>query len=94
MTKAEFEKRIKKLNLQKVYQEDEFQKIFGKLREIYIDKKTNDIYGCFLEESQKRFIIFFIDAERGIARDFGSFKTEEEAYERLFLKIDKWSKEI
>ena len=94
MTKAEFEKKIKKLNLQKVYQEDEFQKIFGKLKEIYIDKTTNDIYGCFFEEAPKRYIIFFIDSERGIARDFGSFKTEEEAYECLFIKIDKWKKEI
>ncbi len=94
MIKAEFEKRIKKLNLQKVRQEDELKKIFGKLREIYIDKDTNDIYGCFFEEEQKQYIIFFIDAERGIARDFGSFKTDDEAYERLFIKIDKWKKEI
>ena len=94
MTKAEFEKKIKKLNLQKVYQEDEFQKIFGKLKEIYIDKETNDIYGCFFEEEQKQYIIFFIDAERGIARDFGCFKKEDEAYERLFIKIYQWKKEI
>lgn len=94
MTKVEFEKRIKKFNLQKVYHEDEIQKIFGKLKEIYIDKVTNDIYGCFFEEKEKQYIIFFIDAERGVARDFGSFKTEDEAYERLFIKIDKWKKEI
>lgn len=87
-------KKNKKMNLQKVYQEDEFQKIFGKLKEIYIDKETNDIYGCFFGEEQKQYIIFFIDAERGIARDFGCFKTEDEAYERLFIKIYQWKKEI
>ena len=89
MKKAEFEKKIKKLNLQKIYQEDEFQKVFGKLKEIYIDKNTNYIYGCFFEEKQKEYIIFFVDSERGVIKDFGSFKTEEDAYERLFIKINK-----
>lgn len=89
MKKAEFEKKIKKLNLQKIYQEDEFQKVFGKLKEIYIDKNTNDIYGCFFEEKQKEYIIFFVDSERGVIKDFGSFKTEEDAYERLFININK-----
>lgn len=94
MTKTEFEKKIKKMNLQKVRQEDGLEKIFEKLKEIYIDKATNDIYGCFFDTERKNYIIFFLDSERGIARDLGDFKTEDEAYEHLFFKIDKWKKEI
>ena len=95
MTKLEFENKVKKINIQKVRQDDEFFKLFGKSREIFIDNKNNnDIYGCFFEEKEKMYIIFFIDAERGIARDLGEFKTESEAYEQLFFYIDKWKKEI
>ena len=92
MTKTEFEKKIKKLNLQKVYKDNGFEKIFEKIKEIYIDKTTNDVYGCFFDTEQKNYIIFFIDAERGIAKDLGDFRTEDEAYEHLFFKIDKWKK--
>ena len=91
MTKAEFEKRIKEFNLQKVYQEDEKTNIFGTKKELYIDKGTNDLYGCFFEEEKEMYIIFFIDAERGVAKDIGKSKTEDEAYEKLFNKIKKWS---
>ena len=92
MTKTEFEKKIKKMNLQKVRQEDGLEKIFEKLKEIYIDKATNDIYGCFFDTERKNYIIFFLDSERGIARDLGDFKTEDEAYEHLFFQIAKITK--
>ena len=91
MTKSEFEKRVKEFNLQKVYQEDETTKIFGTNKEIFIDKDTNDLYGCAFDENKNLHIIFFIDAERDIAKDIGRFKTEDEAYEKLFNKIKKWS---
>ncbi len=91
MDKAEFEKRIKEFKLQKIYQEDEMENIFGNKKELYIDKETSDLYGCFFEEEKQKYVIFFIDAERGIAKDIGSYKTEEEAYEKLFNKIKKWS---
>lgn len=91
MTKSEFEKRVKEFNLQKVYQEDETTKIFGAKKDLYIDKKTNDLYGCAFDERKNLYIIFFIDAERDIAKDIGKYKTEDEAYEKLFNKIKKWS---
>ena len=91
MTKSEFEKRVKEFNLQKVYLEDETTKIFGTKKEIFIDKDTNDLYGCAFYENKNLYIIFFIDAERDIAKDIGRFKTEDEAYEKLFNKIKKWS---
>ncbi len=91
MTKSEFEKRVKEFNLQKVYQEDETTKIFGTKKELYIDKKTNDLYGCAFDEAKELYVIFFIDSERDIAKDIGRFKTEDEAYEKLFNKIKKWS---
>lgn len=91
MTKAEFEKRIKEFNLQKVYYEDEIKRFFGNQKELYLDKETSDLYGCFFDEETKKYIVFFVDAERGVARDIGSYKTEDEAYEKLFNKIKKWS---
>lgn len=87
MNKEEFEKRIKEFKLQKIYQENGIKNIFGNEKELYIDKVTNDIYGCFYEEDKKRFVIFFIDTEREIIKNLGNFKTEEEAYEKLFDKI-------
>ena len=91
MTKSEFEKKVKEFNLQKVYQEDETTKVFGTKKELFIDKTTNDLYGCAFDETKNIYIIFFIDAERDIAKDIGKFKTEDEAYEKLFNKIKKWS---
>ena len=91
MTKSEFEKRIKEFNLKKVYREDEITNVFGRKKELYIDKITNDLYGCAFDETRKLYIIFFIDLERDIARGIGKSQTEDEAYERLFYKIKKWS---
>ncbi len=91
MNKAEFEKKVKEFNLQKIHYDDEMQRVFGNSRNLYLDKETCDLYGCFFDEETKKFIIFFVDAERSVAKDIGSYKTEEEAYEKLFNKIKKWS---
>ena len=51
-----YEKRVKEFNLQKVYQEDETTKIFGTKKEIFIDKDTNDLYGCAFDENKNLYI--------------------------------------
>lgn len=89
MTKVEFEKNIKKINIQKVSYEDQIVKYFGDKRELYLDKKSCDLYGCFFEKEEKQYIIFFVDTERGIAKDLGKYKTEDEAYNMLFKYIKK-----
>lgn len=89
MTKTEFEKKIKKLELQKIYYENEIQNKILKLRELYLDKKYYDLYGCFFDQENKEYIIFFVDAERGVIKDFGSYKSEDEAYEQLFIIINE-----
>lgn len=94
MTKLEFEKKIKDFKLQKVSYENDLQNKVAKLKELYLDKRSCDLYGCFFDKENKEYVIFFIDAERGIMKDFGSYKTEEEAYEKLFIRINKWENQM
>ena len=94
MTKLQFERKIKGLKIQKIHYENELQNKMAKLRELYLDKKTCDLYGCFFDKEIKEYVIFFIDAERGIMKDFGSYKTEDEAFEKLYLNIHRWENEM
>lgn len=94
MNKLEFERKIKAFNIQKISYDAEMAKVFGKGRELYLDRNTCDLYGCFYEDEVKEFIIFFMDAERGIARDLGNYKTEKEAYENLFIRMKKWQERM
>lgn len=86
MKKSEFEKKIKELDVEKVYpqgRKDEH------IREFYKDSREN-IYGCYYNDVE--YIIFYKDIERGMIKEFGRFKTEDEAYDKLFEKIVKWVK--
>ena len=94
MTKLEFERKIKEFEVQKVFCENEPQNKASKLRELYLDKKNSDLYGCFYDKENKEYVIFFIDAERGIMKDLGSYKNENEAYEKLYLNIHRWETEM
>lgn len=86
MKKREFEKKIKEMNLDKLYYQDrkpEFTK------GIYEDNK-NCIYGCYLDG--EKYVVFFKDTERAIIKELGSFKSEDEAYDKLFEIINLWAK--
>lgn len=92
MTKLEFERKIKEFKLQKISYENEAQNKFGKSKDLYFDKRNSDLYGCFFEQGSKEYVVFFVDIERGVAKEIGTYKTEAEAYEDLFLRIQNWEK--
>lgn len=87
MKKREFEKKIKDMNLDKLYYQDikpEFSK------GIYEDNDKNCIYGCYFDG--EKYVVFFKDTERSIIREIGNFTSEDEAYDKLFEVIKLWSK--
>ena len=90
MKKMEFEHKIKALNLEKVHREGKIQTYSKNQKEYYRDLSRDNLYGCFYHEEDKEYIIFFTDAERGIVENLGSYKTEDEAYDKLFQKIMEW----
>lgn len=90
MKKAEFEKKIKELKLEKVHREGKIQVYSSKPKEYYRDLSRDNIYGCYQNERTNEYVIFFTDAERDVVVELGHFKTEEEAYEELFKTIKKW----
>lgn len=88
MKKVEFEKKIKELNVKRIYfnnrpYEYEFSRNF------YDDDKEN-IYGCYYNGHE--YIIFFKDIERGVTSEIDRFRTEDEAYDSLYERIVKWLK--
>lgn len=93
MTKQEFENKIKQLNLEKVYLNGKIQTYTKNQKEIYRDNQRDNLYGCYYNELDKKYITFFTDAERGIVETIGEYKTEEEAYDNLFKIIKKWNED-
>ena len=84
MKKSEFERKIKELKLEKVYCEG---KSVEETKEFY--ETSSGIYGCYKDGD--KYIIFFKDSERGIIKELGAYKTEDEAYEKLFETINLWN---
>lgn len=90
MKKAKFEKMIKELKLEKVCREGKIQTYSKNEKEFYRDRTRDNLYGCYYHEKDRKYIIFFSDAERGIVIDLGYFNSEEDAYDELFKIIQKW----
>ena len=90
MKRAEFEKKIKELKLERVHREGKIQTYSNEQNEYYRDKVKDNLYGCCFNERLGKYIIFFTDVERGIVVDLGSFVTEEKAYEELFEIVRNW----
>lgn len=87
MKKREFEKKIKDMNLDKLYYQDRKPEIS---KGIYEDNEKNCIYGCYFDG--EKYVAFFKDTERSIIREIGNFTSEDEAYDKLFEAIKLWSK--
>lgn len=87
MKKVEFERKLKELKLEKVYYEG---KSYTEPKNFYEDKRKNNVYSCYYDGTN--YVIFFKDAERGIVRELGYYKTEDEAYNKLFEIINEWAK--
>lgn len=82
MKRREFEEKIKELSLDKIYYQGRVQEYS---RNLYEDNKKNNIYGCYFNGTD--YIIFFKDFERNVTKELGHYKTEDEAYDKLFEKI-------
>ena len=94
MKKSEFEKKIKELKLEKIYQEGSLQSYSQKQREYYREKERESFYGCYYDSELKRYVIFFKDSERNVVKHLGNYKTEDEAYDNLFKEINEWKDEF
>lgn len=90
MKKTEFEKKIKELNIEKIYVKGK-QFEYEYSREFYDDDQGN-IYGCYYNGHE--YIIFFKDLERGTTKEIDKFITEDEAYDGLYEKIVKLAKKM
>lgn len=88
MKKSEFERKIKKLNLEKVHRQGKIQTYSRDEKEYYKDNERENLYGCYYNAGQ--YTIFFTDAERGILEELGYYQTEDEAYDNLFRIIQSW----
>lgn len=86
MNKKEFEKKIKELKLEKIYYQGRIQEYS---KGIYEDNSKNSMYGCYFDG--QRYVIFFKDSERGFIKEIGYYKTEEDAYDKLFETISEWA---
>ncbi len=93
MKKAEFEKKIKELKLEKIHRNGKIQTYSKNQKELYKDNKRDNLYGCYFHEKDEEYVIFFTDSERGIVENIGFYKTEDEAYDSLFLTIKDWEDE-
>lgn len=88
MKRIEFEKKIKELNVERIYFKGKPLE-YEYAREFYNDDKGN-IYGCY--HNGHEYIIFFKDLERGITNEIDKFRTEDEAYDNLYERLVKWAK--
>lgn len=88
MKRIEFEKKIKELNVERIYFNGKPLE-YEHSREFYNDDKGN-VYGCYYNGHE--YIIFFKDLERGVTDEIDRFRTEDEAYDSLYEKIVKWVK--
>lgn len=88
MKKLDFEEKIKKLGLEKVLNTIKLPQYITKSKNIYMDKEALHIYACYKNKNNE-YAIFFKDIERAITTELGSFKTEEDAYEKLFGILEK-----
>lgn len=87
MNKKEFEKKIKELNLEKIYYQTRKNEYSKEI--VYEESNKHNLYGCYLDGDS--YVIFFKDAERGLIKELGYYKTEEEAYDELFRIISLWA---
>ncbi len=86
MNKKEFEQKVKKLNLDRIYYRGRI--VQDPVKGFFEDSDENGIYGCYQED--EKYIVFFKDAERAIIKVIGSYETEDEAYDKLFETISLW----
>lgn len=93
MKKTEFEIKIKEMKLEKIHRNGKIQTYSENQKEFYKDNQRDNLYGCYYNENDKEYVIFFSDAERGVVENIGFYKTEDEAYDNLFKKIKEWEEE-
>lgn len=84
MNKTDFEKKIKKMGLEKITSSN-LEQVITKST-YYSEKKRDNFYG-FYQNKKKKFVIFFKDPERGIVTELGEYDTEEEAYDKLIAEL-------
>lgn len=89
MKKSEFENKIKDIQFEKIIQDGKIQTYIKNQKEYYRDITRDNLYGCYYNDDIEKYVVFFLDPERGILKELGHYKTEEEAYEALYEKIKK-----
>lgn len=87
MKKKEFEKKVKELNLDRIYYRGRMTQDPSK--GFFEDSDENGIYGCYQEG--EKYVVFFKDTERAIIKVIGNYETEDEAYDKLFETISLWA---
>jgi len=87
MKKIEFESKLGKLGLKKVFSEGMLQN-YKEHREFYKYSQTGVFFGCYSKKGE--IVVFFKDSERGVEKMIGQFDSEDEAYENLYNAIKKW----
>lgn len=87
MKKSEFENKIKEIQCEKIIYEGKFKTYLKNQKEYYIDRNRDNLYGCYFNDDEDEFVIFFLDPERGILKEIGHYKTEDEAYDNLYKKM-------
>ncbi len=87
MNKKEFEKKIKELNLERIYNRGRM--IQDSTKRFFENSDENGIYGCY--QDKEKYVVFFKDGERAIIKVIGSYETEDEAYDKLFQVISLWA---
>ena len=93
MKKEEFERKIKELRLEKVQVAGQIQTYAKTQKEFYRENNRDNFYGCYYHSASGDYVIFYTDAERGVVNTLGAYKTEDEAYDNLFMIIKKWKEE-
>ena len=88
MNKADFEKEVEKMGLEKV---DKSVLNYESNISYYVDEKRTDIYGIY-KNPEKQYVIFYKCLERSIMKNLGEYKTEEEAYDVLLADLKNCSK--
>ena len=91
MKKSEFEEKIKEFNLEKIYHDGRLISYSDEESSYYMDHLREEIYGCNV--LNKVYIAFFTDLERGMIIELGRFRSEDDAYEKLFNTLLECKKE-
>jgi len=91
MNRVEFEEKLKEYNLERIYHNGYLKTYENEQKMYYRDQIRENIYGCY--KSNKEYVIFFSDAERGIITELGRFFSEEDAFTNLLKILKKWKKE-